>query len=110
MGVIIVSKSEWARGLDSMEDFLIFKAVWLPGISYAFRIKGKMREDWKKQEGQILLRYKRNQKKKRRGATDAIWEKWTIVVLQSNYSLQIFQLSQQPFPRASQMTPQGEER
>lgn len=36
---------------------------------------------------------------------DAIWEKWTIVVMQSNYSPQIFQLSQHPFPRASQMAP-----
>ena len=66
MGVIIVSKREWARGLDSVEDFLIFKAVWLPSISYAFRIKGKMREDWKKQEGQILLKYKRKQEKTKR--------------------------------------------
>ena len=57
-----------------------------------------------------MLKYKRKQKKKRRGTTDAIWEKWTIVASQSNYSLQIFQLSQQPFPRASQMTPQGEKR
>lgn len=41
MGVIIVSKREWARGLDSREDFLIFKAVWLPRYQLCIQNKGQ---------------------------------------------------------------------